>query len=97
MMKNILTITLLLFCSNFLLGQENEHLYFLETDTTWRKEMFLFPINFAPDIDYKGIEDARFPEGWEKLDSPNFWSYAFAWNLENSGDITESDLEVNLQ
>ena len=96
-MKNILTIILVFSCSILLLGQEKEHLFFLETDSTWRKEMFLFPISFASDINYKGVEDARFPVGWEKEDSPNFWSYAFAWNLENSGEITENDLEVNLQ
>jgi CubicO group peptidase (beta-lactamase class C family) len=96
-MKNIFIITSLLFYSTLLQSQENEHLFFLETDTSWRKEMFVFPINFAPDIDYQGIEDARFPRGWENQDSPNFWSYAYAWNLENSGDITEADLEAGLQ
>ncbi len=90
-MKNILTIVLLLSYSVLLLGQEKEHLYFLETDSTWRKEMFLFPISFAPDIHYQGVEDARFPVGWEKQDSPNFWSYAFAWNIEQSGKITEAE------
>lgn len=59
--------------------------------------MFVFPINFARDIDYQGVEDARFPRGWEEQDSPNFWSYAYAWNLENSGDVTEADLEESLQ
>ncbi|MGH1433781.1 MAG: serine hydrolase [Lewinella sp.] len=96
-MKNILIITSLLFYSFSLSGQENEHLFFLETDTSWRKEMFVFPINFARDIDYQGVEDARFPKGWEEQDSPNFWSYAYAWNLEDSGDLTEADLETSLQ
>ncbi|WP_367390858.1 serine hydrolase [Lewinella sp. LCG006] len=96
-MKNIFKITTLLFYSTLLLSQENEHLFFLETDTSWRKEMFVFPINFARDIDFQGVEDARFPRGWEQLDSPNFWSYVYAWNLENSGDVTEADLEASLQ
>jgi hypothetical protein len=96
-MKNILTLILFLSCSVLLFAQENEHLFFLETDSTWRKEMFVFPINFAPDINYEGREDARFPEGWEEQDSPNFWSYAFAWNVEHSEEITESKLEADLQ
>ena len=97
MMKNIITIILLLSNSILLSGQEKEHLFFLETDSTWRKEMFIFPIGFARDINYKGVEDARFPVGWEKQDSPNFWSYAFAWNIEHSEAITETELEVDLQ
>lgn len=96
-MKKFLTIALFLFFSIFLFAQEQEHLYFLETDTSWRKELFLFPINFAPDIKYQGVEDARFPVGWEKQDSPNFWSYVFAWNIEHSDVITENDLEADLQ
>ena len=97
MMKNIIITILLLSYSILLLGQEKEHLFFLETDSTWRKEMFHFPIHFASDINYEGIEDARFPVGWEKQDSPNFWSYAFAWDIEHSEQITETELEVDLQ
>lgn len=96
-MKNILSIFLLLSYSILLSAQEQEHLYFLETDTSWRKELFLFPINFAPDIHYQGVEDARFPVGWEKQDSPNFWSYSFAWNIEHSEIITAATLEADLQ
>lgn len=96
-MKKILTLILFVSFSSFLLAQKNDHFFFLETDTTWRKEMFVFPINFAPDINYEGREDARFPEGWEEQDSPNFWSYAFAWNIEHNKNITESILEADLQ
>jgi CubicO group peptidase (beta-lactamase class C family) len=97
MMKNILTIILLFFCVTFLFGQVQEHLFFLEADTTWRKEQFIFPIQHARDIDYEGVEDARFPVGWEDQDSPNFWSYVFAWDIEHDGAITATELEVDLQ
>lgn len=97
MMKNIITITLICSFSILSFGQKNEHFYFLETDTTWRKEMFVFPINFAPDIEYTGEEDARFPSGWEDQDSPNFWSYAYAWNIKHNKLITRIDLEADLQ
>ena len=49
-MKNILIITSLLFYSFSLSGQENEHLFFLETDTSWRKEMFIFRCDFLVDF-----------------------------------------------
>ena len=59
--------------------------------------MFHFPLGFAPDIAYQGIEDARFPVGWSKKDSSTFWSYVFAWHIEGTTLITEKDLESNLQ
>lgn len=99
MVKHSLIIIFLLATSFVLLGQEQEqeHLYFLETDSTWRKELFIFPINFAREINYKGVEDARFPEGWEDQESPNFWSYAFAWNIEHTTDLSGAILEADLQ
>ncbi len=96
-MKKSLTIILLFFGSTFLLGQVQEHLFFLETDTTWRQEQFIFPIQHARDIDYEGVEDARFPVGWEEQDSPNFWSYVFAWDIEHDGALTATEMEVDLQ
>lgn len=97
MIRYALTILFLLATSFVLLSQEQEHLYFLETDSTWRQEMFVFPIRFAREIDYKGVEDARFPEGWEEQDSPNFWSYVFAWNIKHTAEITGEKLEEDLQ
>ncbi len=76
---------------------EKESGFFLKTDTTWRKELFTFPLGFAQEIPYTGLEDARFPVGWEHIESPNFWSYAFAWSIEDKKSVTEKELEMNLK
>ena len=65
-MKNNILIYLLLLTPLSLFGQEDQSPSLLETDTTWSKEIFHLPINFAKDINYEGIEDARFPKGWSK-------------------------------
>ena len=96
-LKSAFTLVFILIGTFILFSQERDHLYFLETDSTWRKEMFLFPISFAPNIEYQGVEDARFPAGWSDQKSPNFWSYAFAWNIEQADEITAADLEADLQ
>jgi len=71
-------------------------LYLLKTDKTWTKEVFTFPLNFARDIPYKGTEEAHFPRGWRDIDSPEFWSYAFAWNVNLTTALTKEKLENNL-
>lgn len=76
---------------------EKETLFILKTDTTWSKEIFEFPLIFAQAIPYTGIEDARFPLGWGKTESPNFWSYAFAWSIEGNKGLTDKELEMNLK
>jgi len=96
-MKIFICLVVLLCSSISLLGQEEESGYFLETDSTWIKELFHFPISFAPTIEYSGIEDARFPAGWSKEGSDEFWSYVFAWRLDLDRALTVGELEKSLQ
>lgn len=96
-MRNIIFILSLLILSIGSFGQEPEKLSLLETDTTWQKEIFEFPIIFASQIRYTGFEDARFPKGWSDSTSNNFWSYAFAWKIEDAVDLTAKDLERDLK
>ncbi len=72
-------------------------LYLLKTEGNWKKEIFTFPLKFAPAIAYKGIEEAHFPNGWRNIDSPEFWSYTFAWNINLDRELSVAELETNLQ
>lgn len=74
-----------------------DDLYLLKTRRTWVTEIIPFPLNFAKDINFKGTEEAHFPQGWRKQESEEFWSYVFAWDIDHSNDITESKLKANLQ
>ena len=80
-----------------LTGKEVEKVSILETENTWGKEVFTFPLRFAKDIKYKGFEEAHFPKGWRKEDSNEFWSYVFAWNINLVEELTSKELEKNLQ
>lgn len=96
MKKRILNITFI-FVTSMLFCQEEQSLGVFETDSTWIKEIIQFPIGFAKDIKYEGFEDLRFPQGWSKEESPNFWSYVWAWSVNNIEDVTTKDLEQNIQ
>ncbi|PKA84156.1 hypothetical protein ATE92_2326 [Ulvibacter sp. MAR_2010_11] len=96
MKKTFLRTALLLF-SIVAVSQQNENLNLLKADSTWTKEIFQFPIHFAPEIDFEGFEDARFPAGWGKPDSPFFWSYVFAWKFNRTTNLTENELQTYLQ
>jgi len=70
----------------------------IKVDKAWSKEIFHFPINFAPEIPFQGYEEARFPpKGWHNENHPNFWSYSFAWNINLNKKITEKELEKYLK
>jgi len=62
----------------------------------WGIERFPIPIDFAPEIAYKGVEDIRFTKGWGDIKNPEYWSYAFAWCLDGSPIITTDSIVRNL-
>lgn len=69
----------------------------LATDSTWKKEVFKFPLGFAPEIPFEGVEDAGFPKRWADTTSAECWSYVFAWDIKRLSAISERELEDNLQ
>src|SRR5258708_6973255 len=68
-------------------------LYFPEG---WGVERFLIPIEFAPKIPYKGVEDIRFAPGWGDAKSEEYWTYAFLWYLDEAPVLNAKIIESNL-
>lgn len=77
-------------------GKKWEAPYHLATPINWDVERFLVPVSFAPSIPYKGIEDIRFTPGWGKIESNEYWSYAFLWFLEGVQAFDSKTLENHL-
>jgi hypothetical protein len=71
--------------------------YTLPIPEGWTIERFLIPIGFAPQIPYTGVEDIRFPPGWGKIKSDEYWSYAFLWYLEGDVKIDSKITDSNLK
>lgn len=92
-----LKILFIILCiANTTFAQQQTIVTLIKADSGWGKEVFYFPISFAPELKYKGYEEARFPKGWAKKDSTSFWSYAFAWKIEATKSITTKELVKNL-
>lgn len=70
--------------------------YFLSADPDLAKELLQLPVDFAPAMTFKGLEDLRFLKGWNKADSLTYWSYAFAWDVDQKTPLTKLDFETNL-
>ncbi len=63
----------------------------------WRTETIPFPLEFAPDLDYKGIEELRFAPGMFDAEAEDYWSYAFVWWLPEETQISAIRLEKDLK
>jgi hypothetical protein len=63
----------------------------------WGTERIVFPIDFAPQITYTGVEELRFTPGWGMSSSDEYWSYSFLWWLDGNPAIDETVLAGNLK
>ena len=96
-MKNLIIISILLHFSISTFGQKNEEVNLIQVDSTWGKEIIQVPFWFAPEINYNGYEDIRFAKGWEKIDSPGFWTLVFAWDINLKTTPTTKLFENNIK
>lgn len=58
--------------------------FHLPTPAGWRTETIPFPLSFAPDLGYRGLEELRFAPGMFTPKAPDFWTYGFAWWVEGT-------------
>jgi hypothetical protein len=63
----------------------------------WRTETIPFPLGFAPELPYKGLEELRFSPGMFKPGSEDFWTYAFVFWLEGEVPWTAERLNSDLK
>lgn len=102
-MKKLLLL-ILFFISLNIYGQEKTEFdghqwvapYYLPIPKGWTVERFPVPPSFANAIPYKGVEDIRFTPGWGKIESNEYWSYAFLWFLDDIREFDSKTLENNL-
>jgi len=71
--------------------------YNLAFPKEWDVERFQFPIDFARQIPYKGIEDVRFAPGWGNKSSEEYWSYCFLWWIDANSVIDAVSLQEDLK
>ena len=62
----------------------------------WRTEVIPFPLDFAPTLAHRGVEELRFPPGFMDPASPARWSYVFAWRLDDAAALTPDALAGEL-
>lgn len=62
----------------------------------WRAETIPFPLEFAPALAHRGLEELRFPAGFLDPGSPDYWSYAFVWRLDDDPPLDAATLSAEL-
>jgi len=62
----------------------------------WKSEVIPFPLDFAPGISHRGVEELRFPPGMFDPMTPSYWSYAFVWRTEDAATLAAPILAAEL-
>ena len=63
----------------------------------WRTETIAFPLEFAPDLPWRGFEELRFSPGMFDPAAPGYWSYAFIWWIEDKPGMPLAEVEDGLR
>lgn len=71
--------------------------YHFPSPKEWNSERFTFPISFAPNISYKGVEDLRFLPHWADKNDEDYWTYCFLWWLDGKISFNSKILERDLK
>ena len=62
----------------------------------WKHETIPFPLDFAPNIHHRGVEEVHFTPGMFKGESEQKWSYAFVWFLDGPDRLDAAGLSRDL-
>lgn len=96
-MRHVAIVLAVVLCSFLLNGQETKDNNLLIVEDDWNKEVFKFPIAFAPDLSYQGYEEAYFSPDWTNSDKDGFWTYAFVWKINMKQLLNREQLESDLK
>ena len=66
------------------------------TPPGFRGETIPFPLDFAPQLAHKGVEELRFSPGFFDPAMPGYWSYAFVWRTEDPAEMDAAALGAEL-
>ena len=63
----------------------------------FRSEQIPFPLDFAPTLAHRGVEELRFAPGFFDPATPGYWSYAFVWRVEDAAALDAAALARELE
>lgn len=97
MRRTLCTATLLWVGVLALAGESVQDPFRWPVPEGWNHETIPFPLEFAKDLPYSGVEELRFSPGMFVPDQDGYWSYAFLWWLDGKPALGAGELEDGLR
>jgi hypothetical protein len=64
--------------------------------TGWKSEVIPFPLDFAPKLPHRGVEELRFAPGMFDPSAAGYWSYAFVWRTDDAAQLDAAAVGAEL-
>jgi hypothetical protein len=91
-MKYLLVVLLSMVCIKAGAQEQKPMAQLLKEPAAWAFERFNLPPVFAPNFPYKGAEELRFSPGMFDKKSPEYFTYAFAAQLDDRNSMSKDEV-----
>ncbi|MDQ6843318.1 MAG: hypothetical protein M3Z92_03050 [Bacteroidota bacterium] len=91
-MNNILVALTFTIFFSFAAQAQQAKPQLLKEPASWPFERFALPPVFAPNFPFKGAEELRFSPGMFNKDSTDYFTYAFAAQLDSTTSISQDNI-----
>ncbi|QDT91856.1 hypothetical protein [Gimesia algae] len=82
--------------TNTVLAADMELAQHITVPAGWKGEQISLPPSFAKEMQFKGIEEARFSPGMFQEKSDTFFSYFFVFKINPGSELTQKNIEREL-
>ncbi|QDV50103.1 hypothetical protein [Gimesia fumaroli] len=95
-MRRLIMLLAILSATNMVLAADSELAKQITVPAGWRGEQISLPPSFAKEMQFKGIEEARFSPGMFQEKSNTFFSYFFVFKIDPGSELTPKNIEREL-
>jgi len=67
------------------------------TPPGWKSETIPFPLEFAPDVPHRGVEEVRFEPRFFDPSADTYFTYSFAWLLDDAAPPSAAQLATDMR
>ncbi len=95
-MRRFTVFLAILSVTNTVLAADSELAKHIIVPAGWKGEQISLPPSFAKEMQFNGIEEARFSPGMFQEKSETFFSYFFVFKIDPGSELTQKNIEREL-
>lgn len=95
-MRRLIVFLAILSATNIVWAADSELAKHITVPASWKGEQIPLPPSFAKEMQFKGIEEARFSPSMFQEKSDTFFSYFFVFQVDPGSELTQKNIKREL-